>query len=252
MFIRLASRCFDDWLSIFRNSKRTKGFISTVFITGTNRGIGLALAREYLKSGWTVYATHRETSDSSKLRSLKGDLKRFVLDVTDLPGTQKLAQKLKDVPLDVVIASAGVMHPIHGIETLDTEGWLNLLKVNTIGCAITAHCFLPNLLAGKQKKLVAITSRMGSIDDNTSGGYIPYRSSKAALNMTWKSIAVDLKPKRVIATVFHPGWVKTDMGGPNAEITTDVSVKGLTRHISKLAIKDSGKFYSYQGELIPW
>jgi len=226
--------------------------MSTVLITGTNRGIGLALAQEYLKVGWTVYATHRETSDSSKLKSLTGDLKRFVLDVTDLPGTQKLAQKLKDVPLDVVIASAGVMHPIHGIETLDTEGWLSLLKVNTIGCAITAHCFLPNLLSGKQKKLVAITSRMGSIDDNTSGGYIPYRSSKAALNMTWRSISVDLKPKRVIATVFHPGWVKTDMGGPKADITSDVSVKGLTRQISKLTINDSGKFYSYEGESIPW
>jgi len=226
--------------------------MASVLITGTNRGIGLGLVKAYLKGGWTVYGTHRKSSDISELKALKGDLKLFVLDVTDLGGTEKLAQDLRGVSLDIVIASAAVMVPVHGIESLDIAGWMSIFKVNTIGCAITAHCFLPNLLAGEEKKLIAITSRMGSIDDNTSGGYIPYRSSKAALNMTWKSIAVELKSKHVIATVLHPGWVKTDMGGPNADITTDVSVKGLTQHISKLTMKDSGKFYSYEGKAIPW
>jgi NAD(P)-dependent dehydrogenase (short-subunit alcohol dehydrogenase family) len=224
----------------------------TVFITGANRGIGLALTKEYLQQGWRVHATVRSANVLTRLKGLKGDLQTHLVDTTDLGAMQKLAQSLKGEAIDVLMANAGVMGPTHGILQLDIKGWMETFQINAIGSGITAHCFIHHVAGSPQKKMIAITSLMGSIEDNRAGAYIPYRTSKSALNMTWKSLSVDLKSKGIIAAVLHPGWVQTDMGGPGADIDAETSARGIIRVIDDLKASDSGKFFNYLGKTIPW
>lgn len=222
----------------------------TVLITGANRGIGLEFARQYAADGWKVHACCRNPGAAAELNALKGDIAVHALDVTDIAAIRALAAKI-DEPLDVVIANAGVGGwDISGFGAMDYNAWKRLMDVNLYGAVATCEAFAPHAEKAKGK-IVAMTSQMGSIAD-ASGGAVPYRTSKAALNMGVQAIAPDLASRGVAVAMFHPGWVKTDMGGPNASITTEKSVRGLRQRIEEMRPTPSPRFLAYDGREIPW
>lgn len=221
-----------------------------VLITGANRGIGLEFARQYAADGWKTHACCRNPGAAKELSALKGDIAIHALDVADIAAIRALAQTV-DEPLDVVIANAGVGGwEIPAFGAMDYDAWKRLMDVNLYGAVATCEAFAPHAAKAKGK-IAALTSQMGSIAD-TSGGAVPYRTSKAALNMAIQAVAPDLAAKGVAIATFHPGWVKTDMGGPNARIAADACVRGLRRRIDEMTPTPSPKFLNYAGEEIPW
>jgi len=224
----------------------------TVLITGANRGIGLAFARGYASDGWRVHACCRAPERAGDLKEVAGEIEIHRCDVTDKTQVASLARALRDEPIDLLINNAGVIGDRGGLGEIDYEEWLEVLKVNTLAPLRVVEQFLPHLEAGAQKKVVAITSRLGSITENTSGGRYLYRTSKAALNMAMKSLAVDVADKGLVVAVMHPGWVRTDMGGPGGEIGPEESASAMRRVIEGLTPDDSGKFYNYDGRRFGW
>jgi NAD(P)-dependent dehydrogenase (short-subunit alcohol dehydrogenase family) len=216
----------------------------TVLITGANRGLGLEFARQYCGDGWEVIATAREPSD--ELRGLCSRVEQ--VDMLDLSTVAQLGERFD--ALDVVIANAGSMRPERAETGEDGEAWAELFKVNTIAPYLLAKSVLPNV-AEVQGKLIAISSRMGSIGDS-SGGYVPYRSSKAALNMAWHSLAIEARPDGVAAAVLNPGWVQTRMGGSSAPMSPEDSVSSMREVIAGLTLDQSGSFLDRTGTTIPW
>jgi NAD(P)-dependent dehydrogenase (short-subunit alcohol dehydrogenase family) len=221
----------------------------TVLITGANRGIGLELARQYAAEGWRVHACVREPGKAGALRSISGDLQVHKLDVTSDADIGALKRGLGNEAIDLVINNAGVGGDD---ESMDPKSWLSVFAVNSIAPMRIAEALLPNLEKSKGRQLVSITSRMGSIADNSSGGSYAYRSSKAALNAAMKSLALDIKGKNITVAVLHPGWVQTDMGGDGAPLAVTASAEGLRRTISGLKPTDSGAFFNYEGKPLPW
>jgi len=224
----------------------------TALITGCNRGIGLEFVRQYAADGWRVLATCRDPGGARELAAIFGDVKIHALDVTDADQVAALAKSLAGEPVDLLINNAGVGGPDDEFGKTPANAWLEVLRVNAIAPLHVAEQFIGNLESGARKLIVNITSRMGSIADNNSGGSYIYRTSKAALNMVAKSMAQDLKARRMIVVVFHPGWVKTDMGGPHALIPPKTSVAGMRAKIAALTPADSGKFFNYDGQRLPW
>jgi NAD(P)-dependent dehydrogenase (short-subunit alcohol dehydrogenase family) len=223
----------------------------TVFITGANRGIGLEFARQYAADGWRVLATARDPQGATELNALPGDVTIRPLDLDSDFFEIDWNGVLGTDPVDVFISNAGVMGP-QRIDTIDDAAeWVNMLAVNTVAPVVLAKAALP-LVAAAGGKLIAITSKMGSIGDNGSGGYIAYRSSKAALNAAWRSLAIDVKPQGVSAAVLHPGWVQTRMGGTQAPLSPEESVAGMRRVIEGLGPDRTGGFYDHDGTPIPW
>src|SRR6476619_2648685 len=188
----------------------------SVLITGANRGLGLEFARQYADDGWSVLATCRHHEAASALRNLPkagGGISIVALDVTDPAGIKRAARQIAE-PIDLLINSAGIAGPPdQGTEKVDYAAWHTVLDVNTMGPLRVTEAFIPHLARGRHNQVVTITSGMGSIGDNSSGGSIPYRSSKAAVNMVMRTAAIDLASRGIIAVVINPGWVKTDMGG---------------------------------------
>jgi NAD(P)-dependent dehydrogenase (short-subunit alcohol dehydrogenase family) len=226
--------------------------MATVLITGTNRGIGLEFAKQYASDGWKVHATVRSDEKAAALSDIGGDLHIHILDINKPDEIKKLASELSGEKIDVLIANAGVHGPKAGLGNLERESWLDTFAVNTIGPMLLAEAFLEHVAASDQKKMIAISSIMGSIAENTMGGNYIYRSSKSALNSAWRSLALEIRDRGIIATAFHPGWVRTDMGGPNASIDTTESVTGLRNVISNLTPDMSGRFFDYTGKELPW
>jgi NAD(P)-dependent dehydrogenase (short-subunit alcohol dehydrogenase family) len=232
--------------------------VKTALITGANRGIGLEFCRQYAAEGWRVLACSRYPEKSDALNKLAAGnpelIKVHLLDVADHVEIDKLAQVLADESIDLLINNAGIYPDSDkaGFGHTDYAKWLEAFRINTMAPLRMAETFAAQIARGKQKIIVTITSKMGSIADNSGGGSYLYRSSKAAANMVVKSLAIDLKPLGITAVVFHPGWVKTDMGGPNATISAEQSVSGIRQVISGLSPDDSGKFFGYDGQAIPW
>jgi NAD(P)-dependent dehydrogenase (short-subunit alcohol dehydrogenase family) len=214
----------------------------SVLITGANRGIGLEFARQYSEEGWDVTATARQSS--AELDTLGVRVEKL-----NLADADAVAAFTVDGPLDLFIANAGTNHP------RDTEGaenareWQAMMMVNAIAPFQLGHALLPRMADGG--KMVAISSGMGSIGDN-SGGWIPYRTSKAALNMAWSCLAIEAKPRGVACVLFSPGWVQTRMGGSGAEISPEESVGDMRRLIDALTIADTGRFLRRNGSELPW
>ncbi|KZN44427.1 SDR family oxidoreductase [Pseudoalteromonas luteoviolacea] len=232
--------------------------MACVLITGANRGIGFALAKLYLDSGWHVLATVRDINSSEALRDLtgveaSGVLDIYPLDVTNYIQLDDLAKQLSAQAIDVVINNAGLYGPKgYGFGQCDVEAWRRVMEVNVIAPAKLAEAFYPHLLRGHGKIFAALSSRVGSHTENTKGGGYIYRSSKAALNSVVKSLSNDLLPQGIKTVALHPGWVKTQMGGPNALITPQESASGLKRVLDNLQDKQSGSFLSFDGSVIPW
>jgi NAD(P)-dependent dehydrogenase (short-subunit alcohol dehydrogenase family) len=225
----------------------------TVLISGANRGIGAEFVRQYVKAGWRVIATCRDPAGAFWLTELGPAILVLPLQADDKDSVASLALALKGVPIDVLIANAGVGGP-RGMEpeTVDRESWIEVIQVNTIAPLALAGALRANLEKGKGKKLIAISSRLGSMEANLTGGLYVYRSSKAALNAVWRSLAIDWRPSGMVCVVLHPGWVRTDMGGKGADIGPEESVEGMRQVIDGLTLEDSGRFFEWNGRELPW
>jgi NAD(P)-dependent dehydrogenase (short-subunit alcohol dehydrogenase family) len=224
----------------------------SVFITGCNRGIGLEFAHQFAAAGWRVHAACRQPASASALNSVAGEVRVHALDIADDGQIAAVAAVLGNEPLDLLINNAGIMRRNDGLGSTDVGAWLDLFRVNSIAPLRLAEALLPALERGARKLIVSITSKMGSIADNGSGGSYAYRSSKAALNMAMKSLAVDLQPRGFTVVVFHPGWVKTDMGGAGATVAPKDSVAGMRAKIAALTPADNGGFFNFDGKKLPW
>ena len=224
--------------------------MKTYLITAANRGIGLEFARQLTEAGESVIATARPGADIADLKMLDVRVER--LDVSETKSAHSLAQTLESEPIDVLINNAGYYEKRSEFEELDADTVLDSFSINSLGAMRVTQALLPNLRLGNAKKIVQVTSKMGSVNDNTSGGSYAYRMSKAALNMFNKSLAIDLAGEGFSCIVVHPGWVQTRMGGSGAGIDAKESVAGLRNIISELQTADSGTFFDYSGEQIPY
>ncbi len=232
--------------------------MKTVLITGANRGIGLEFARQYAGDGWRVLACARNPSDSDALNQLAIQFQDHVqvhaLDVADHARIEQLSHELSAEKIDVLVNNAGVYPASHGgsFHQIDYDAWAYAFEVNAMAPLKMADAFYHQIARSDTKKIVTISSKMGSVSDNTSGGSYVYRSSKSAVNIVMKSLSIDLESKGVIVALLHPGWVRTEMGGPNALISAEKSVTGMRQVIADLIHTDSGKFFAYDGQIIPW
>ena len=230
--------------------------MTTVLITGTNRGIGLEFVRQLLARGDTVLATCRHPDSAPALQQLQKEnrqLRVLELDVASTESLQKFPQQLAADAIDIFINNAGVYGPRDAsFGNVDGETWMSVLQVNSIAPILLTQLLIDKLRVGVDKKLLYVTSKMGSIDDNSGGGSSIYLSSKTDLNAVVQSLAVALASDGFKAAVVHPGWALTDMGGPNALIDTATSVAGMMGVIDSLGIEQSGSFFNYDGSVIPW
>lgn len=210
----------------------------------------------YLENNWQVHATCRNVSQASDLTALAQtfpDLTIHELNVTDYAAVESLAQKLIAMPIDILFNNAGYYGPKgYGFGNTNVEEWRQVLEVNTIAPLKLAESFHTHVKNSQDKIIACMSSRVGSMTDNTSGGGYIYRSSKAALNSVVKSLSNDLTEQGVTAVALHPGWVQTEMGGNNALISTKESALGLKAVLDSLTMSQSGHFYNYQGIELPW
>lgn len=236
----------------------------TVLITGANRGLGLEFALQYAADGWRVHACCRNPAAATELAELAGSAHGRVvvhrLDVEDHQAVDRLADELSGEPIDLLLNNAGV-YTRGGFEAArgecafgysDFGDWERVFRVNVFAPMKMSEAFADHLGSSEQGKLITISSNMGSIALNDTGGSYAYRSSKAAVNCVMRSLSLDLVDKGIIVALLHPGWVSTDMGGPEADITPQVSVSGMRRVIESLGPQHSGCFKSYQGVSLPW
>jgi NAD(P)-dependent dehydrogenase (short-subunit alcohol dehydrogenase family) len=214
-----------------------------VLITGANRGLGLEFVRQYRDAGWDIVATARESS--SELDDLGVQVKR--LEMNDLRAVADFGKHFDR--LDLLIANAGTYGPREVRDAEAGRGWADTFVVNTIAPFLLAESVLPAVEAARGK-LIAISTKMGSIEDNDSGGFIAYRSSKSALNSAWRSLAID--NPGVTCAVLHPGWVQTRMGGASAPLDPGQSINGMRQVIEGLGREQSGGFFAYDGTTVPW
>jgi NAD(P)-dependent dehydrogenase (short-subunit alcohol dehydrogenase family) len=225
----------------------------SVLITGANRGLGLEFTRQYAADGWRVFAACRDPAGARNLAAVEGDVSAETLDVDDGPQVAALANKLSGQPIDVLINNAGIYGPKDVTrDTVVYDAWGQVFRTNAMSPLAVSAAFVANVAQGGQKKIITLSSIMGSIAENDSSGDFIYRSSKAAVNAVMKSLAGDLKSEGITVAVLHPGWVRTDMGGPNAAIEAPESVTGMRAVIAGLKESDSGRFLNYDGTEIPW
>ncbi len=231
--------------------------MSSVLVTGANRGLGHEFARQYAADGWKVYAACRDPEAAQELGELAaesgGAVRVLALEVTDIASVRAAAQSLAGEAIDLLINNAGVGSPKkQRLGSLDYAAWARVLDVNTLGPMRVVEAFLDSVAKGSDRKIVTLTSAMGSIADNGSGGSYAYRSSKAAVNIVMKSLSIDLAPRGITCVVVNPGWVRTAMGGPDGKLTPTQSVTALRRLIAGLKPEDTGRFFNYDGKTYPW
>ena len=220
-----------------------------VLITGASRGIGRELVEQFAALGWEVYAALRTPMGTP----FPPGVVPLELDLKDPASPARMSKALKGKPLDLLWNNAGLYGlGASRIGEIDPQEWQEVLTVNSLGPLLVTQALLPNLKLGQKKWVVATSSTMGSIGENTSGGSYAYRASKAALNSTVKSLAQDLGPSGFTCVAFCPGWVKTVMGGTSAPLEAKTSVAGLIQQCLSLTRRDNGRFLNWQGREIPW
>jgi NAD(P)-dependent dehydrogenase (short-subunit alcohol dehydrogenase family) len=229
---------------------------STILITGANRGIGLELCEQFAVDGWRVLACCRNPADAGDLQALsqgQASIEVFALDVTDHQQVAALAGQLAGRPIDILLNNAGIYGPRGvGFGDVEAQSWREVLEVNTIAPMMLVQALVDQVAASERKLVAMISSKVGSIADNGSGGSYLYRSSKTALNQVVKSLSIDLAGRGIAVISLHPGWVRTDMGGPNGEIGSAESVAGLKAILQSAGLDQSGQFLEYNGDHIPW
>lgn len=229
-----------------------------VLVTGANRGLGLEFASQYGNEGWRVMACCRSPERANELNELarasNGRVSVHPLDVSKWDSVLSLAKALQGEKIDILLNNAGV----YGDEShadfgkIDYEKWTATFAANVMGPMRMTEAFVENVLRSDKRIIAFLSSKMGSMSDNTSGGSYIYRSSKAALNAVVKSLSVDLKDRGIIAVALHPGWVQTDMGGKDAPTHPRKSIQGMRKVLENLREEDTGKFLSFDGSEVPW
>ncbi len=219
--------------------------MATVLITGANRGIGLELCHQYADRGEDVIAVCRSACPELKqpgIAIVDG------IDVADDSIIEKLADKLKGQTIDILINNAGILTH-ETIDDLNLDRMRKQYEVNALGPLRVTRALLPNMHAGS--KLVILTSRVGSVGDNSSGGNYGYRMSKAAANMAGKNLSIELKDRGIAVGLLHPGLVATEMTGYSG-VSTEHSASGLIKRIDQLNLENTGTFWHAEGEILPW
>lgn len=248
----------------------------TVLVTGAGRGLGLEFVRQYASEGWSVLAGVRDVSRCPELRALANAaagarapagvaparVEEHALDIADHASIDALAAKLHGRTIDVLLNNAGTMgngsFAEQGLQFgkfggSDFADWEHVLRINTLAPMKMAEAFVAHVAASEQKKIVSLTSVVGSIGKNTIGSLYAYRSSKAALNAVMRSLAIDLgRQYGIIAAPIHPGWARTDMGGPRADVDPAASVAGVRKVIAGLDTDRAGRFWMFDGSELPW
>ncbi|GAA0787217.1 SDR family oxidoreductase [Marinobacterium sediminicola] len=229
----------------------------TVLITGCNRGIGLEFAYQYARDGWRVHACARDLVHAEDLQALEArfpeQIQLHTLDVNKDGQIKALDRVLGDETIDLLINNAGYYGP-RGVcfGKVERELWRQVLETNTLSPLMLTQTFYPRIATSKLKTVAFLSSKVGSISDNQSGGGYYYRSSKTALNQVIKSLSIDLEGAGVKVVALHPGWVQTDMGGQNALISAEESVSALRTLLAQLDLSQSGSFLNYDGSVIDW
>ena len=228
----------------------------TILITGANRGIGLELTRIFAGNNWRVLACCRHPENAEQLQKIVAghiQVQVFALDVTDSGAIARLASGLSSETIDILFNNAGIFGPREqGFGHTDPVAWLQVLRTNVIAPLQMAEALVEQVARSRRKVIASVGSMLGSLAENTSGGYYVYRTSKAAVHMVMKSLSIDLKEKGIVSVAFHPGWVRTDMGGPQAPTAPEESAAGLFRVLTGLGEKDNGRFLTFEGKELPW
>src|SRR5258706_10606622 len=230
--------------------------MTTMLNRVASRGIGRGFVRQYAREGATVLACCRDPKSAKELNEIAkesgGKVRLAPLDVSATDSISSLARDLKGLAIDILINNAGISGPRkQGAGEIDPEGWLETFRVNSVAPVLVSQAFRENVLHGGEKKIVAITSMMGSTEDH-GGGMYAYRSSKAALNNAMHGLSREWAKDGIAIGIFHPGWVRTDMGGKNAAVAVEDSVSGLRKRIAELNLKNSGNYVDYAGAELRW
>jgi NAD(P)-dependent dehydrogenase (short-subunit alcohol dehydrogenase family) len=227
----------------------------TVLVTGANRGVGHALARAFVRRGDTVLGTARDPRGAAAIDALRreGDAISFIVDVTDPERLRDLARMLSDRPIDLLVCNAGALIGWGGIDdpAFTPEGWRTVLMTNVAGPFFTVRAFLPLLQKAPAPKVAILTSAMGSTARARGDAY-PYRASKAGATNLAVNLATELKPLGIAVGAWHPGWVRTDMGGPDATVAPEDSAAGLLARFDALTLATTGTVETYLGDPIPF
>ncbi len=238
----------------------------TLLITGANRGLGLEVVGELDSRGWRIHACCRAPDQADLLQGIAaksgGRVQVHALEVTDFAAMEKLAGALNGAPIDVLFNNAGIMEgkqrsfdhqgTTQAFGQIAYDDWRYVLQVNVLAPMRMMEVFADQVASSERKVMATMSSIMGSIEKNTIGGWYPYRTSKTAVNMMMRGLASDLKDRGITAVAIHPGWVQTDMGGPGADITPEVSGKGLAKVLAGLKPGQSGHYLVYDGSELPW
>ena len=225
--------------------------MSNILIIGANRGLGLEFAKQYSELGHHIFATTRDKSKSDQLVAI-ANTTVLELDLNEDKSIDSFIDEMSSIKIDILIHNSGIFRDEQLSEDLEIDAWMNEMRINAITPIIVARKLKQNVLEGKDKKIIFISSQMGSIDDNYSGRFYFYRSSKSALNSAAKSLAIDWKDKNISVLMLHPGWVKTDMGGESAKLEIPDSIQRMIQVISDLNLETSGSFVNYEGNKLEW
>ena len=230
--------------------------VYTVLITGANRGLGLEFVRQYAEKGWQVIACCRAPEQAGSLAEMAQSYETIELqklDVTSEADINGLATRLQGRPIDHLILNAGVLgEKCATLGEMTQAGWLEVLTINTVAPALLIQALHNNVAASEYKVIAGLSTRVASLDDNSSGGMYSYRASKTALNQILVSAAKNLAEQGVKVIALHPGWVQTDMGGQNAMFSAQESVTGLIERINEVTLETSGSFRVFDGSSIAW
>jgi len=227
--------------------------MDTVLITGASRGIGLELSEQFLRDGYRVISTYRlRAPDSFSDLEALGNFSSYELEVTDSKSICRLASAIAGIKIDILINNAGVIGPVsQDLKSIQSDQWLETFAVNSIAPLEVSRALVDNLKESMSPRIISISSQMGSLSRESTGMYA-YRSSKAALNKIMQVLALELEDQGIIVCPVHPGWVRTDMGGTNADISAKESASGIIDLVKKLQLKDSGTFFTWEGKQHAW
>lgn len=223
--------------------------MTSVLVTGCDTGLGVEFARQYAADGCRVFATCLDPTTADAARAIEGDVRILKLDVSDLAAVDALAADLRRESIDILVSNAGIGRPHPPFGKTDYDLWRRILDVNLIGPMRLAEAFVEQVAASRMKVMAFVSSRMGSIALNMTGGSYAYRSSKAGLNAVVKSLAVDLQPRHILVLALHPGWAKTE---PGARVDVDTSVAGMRAIIARCSRHETGSFFAYNDTPLPW
>lgn len=233
----------------------------TALVTGAGRGLGLEFVRQYAADGWRVLACHRTDPAGAAIADTPGDVVALQMDVTDHRRVDEVARRLAGETIDVLINNAGMIGrrgfgagagAEHAFGSSDYGVWDRIFHTNVMGPMKVSEAFVRHVAASRHGKVVMLTSILGSMALNDSGGLYAYRASKAALNAITRSMAIDLAPHGIVVAGLHPGWVRTEMGGSAADLDAETSVTGMRRVIAGLTMEHAGRLLTFEGNSLPF